>query len=162
MFSAPMPYARSVAGQDAIVIGGGPNGLAAAIVFAAAGRKVTLFEAERTIGGGARSAELTLPGFTHDICSAIHPFALASPFFRTLPLATYGLEWIEPPAMLAHPFDDGTAIDMLPRIEQQIERFAPGFRDRVLACAVAGPADIERRNANMVGGDIGSGVTDLG
>ena len=83
--------------------------MAAAIVIAQAGRKVTLFEAEQTIGGGARSAELTLPGYTHDICSAIHPFALASPFFRTLPLASYGLEWIEPAAMLAHPFDDGTS-----------------------------------------------------
>ena len=170
--------------QDAIVIGAGPNGLAAAIVIAQAGRKVTLFEAEQTVGGGARSAALTLPGFTHDVCSAIHPFALASPFFRTLPLARYGLEWIEPPAMLAHPFDDGTsalvhrALDstaealnedgpayrrrMGPRIEQQIERYAPGFRDRVLARTVAGPADIERRNPNMVGGDIGSGATDLG
>ena len=104
-----MPYARNVGSQDAIVVGAGPNGLAAAIVIAQAGRKVTLFEAEQTIGGGARSAELTLPGFIHDTCSAIHPFALASPFFRTLPLARYGLEWIESPAMLAHPFDDGTS-----------------------------------------------------
>src|SRR5947209_20558772 len=94
---------------DAIVIGAGPNGLAAAIVLAQAGRTVTVFEAEQTIGGGARSAELTLPGFVHDVCSAIHPFAVASPLFRTLPLAEHGLEWIEPPAMLAHPFDDGTA-----------------------------------------------------
>jgi phytoene dehydrogenase-like protein len=89
-------------------VGSGPNGLAAAIAIAQTGRKVTVFEAEPTIGGGVRSAELTLPGFVHDICSAIHPFAAASPFFRTLPLATYGLEWIEPTAMLAHPFDDGT------------------------------------------------------
>jgi len=93
---------------DAIVVGSGPNGLAAAIVIAQTGRKVIVFEAEPTIGGGVRSAELTLPGFVHDICSAIHPFAVASPLFRTLPLASHGLEWIEPTAMLAHPFDDGT------------------------------------------------------
>ncbi|OLD15652.1 MAG: FAD-dependent oxidoreductase [Acidobacteria bacterium 13_1_40CM_3_65_5] len=93
---------------DAIVVGSGPNGLAAAIVIAQTGRKVIVFEAEPAIGGGVRSAELTLPGFVHDICSAIHPFAVASPLFRTLPLASHGLEWIEPTAMLAHPFDDGT------------------------------------------------------
>ena len=92
---------------DAIVVGSGPNGLAAAIVIAQTGRKVIVFEAEPTIGGGARSGELTLPGFVHDLCSAVHPFAVASPFFNTLPLAQFGLEWIEPPAMLAHPMDDG-------------------------------------------------------
>ncbi|MBA3357334.1 MAG: NAD(P)/FAD-dependent oxidoreductase [Pyrinomonadaceae bacterium] len=94
---------------DAIVIGSGPNGLAAAIELARAGRSVLVCEAEETIGGGARSAELTLPGFVHDICSAIHPLAVASPFFRMIPLERHGLEWIHPPAPLAHPFDDGTA-----------------------------------------------------
>jgi phytoene dehydrogenase-like protein len=94
---------------DAVVIGAGPNGLAAAIVLARAGCSVLVFEAEQTIGGGARSAALTLPGFIHDICSAVHPLAVASPFFRTLPLAEHGLQWIDPPAPLAHPFDDGTA-----------------------------------------------------
>jgi len=95
--------------RDAVVIGSGPNGLAAAIALAQAGRPVTVYEAEPEIGGGARSAELTLPGFVHDVCSAVHPLAAASPFFRTLPLAAQGLQWIHPSAPLAHPFDDGTA-----------------------------------------------------
>src|SRR5499427_9587839 len=94
---------------DAVVVGSGPNGLAAAIELARAGWSVCVFEARDTIGGGARSAELTEPGFVHDICSAIHPLAFASPFFKSLPLRQYGLEWIHPGAALAHPFDDGTA-----------------------------------------------------
>jgi len=95
---------------DAVVVGAGPNGLAAAIVMAQAGCSVLVLEAEETIGGGVRSAELTLPGFVHDICSAVHPLTVASPFFRTLPLRDYGLEWIYPPAPLVHPLDDGTAV----------------------------------------------------
>src|SRR5262249_11508100 len=95
---------------DAVIIGSGPNGLSAAIVLARAGCKGVVFEAHHTIGGGARSAELTLPGFTHDVCSAVHPFAVASPFWRTLPLADHGLAWLQPPAMLGHPFDDGSAV----------------------------------------------------
>ena len=94
---------------DAVVVGSGPNGLAAAIVIAQAGRQVLVVEAADTIGGGCRTAERTLPGFKHDICSAIHPFAIASPLFRTLPLAKHGLEWVYPPAMFAHPLDDGSA-----------------------------------------------------
>src|SRR5438067_765239 len=95
---------------DAVVVGAGPNGLAAAIVLARAGLSVRVLEAADTVGGGARSAELTLPGFVHDVCSAIHPLGVASPFFRTLPLAQHGVEWVEPPAALAHPFDDGPAV----------------------------------------------------
>jgi phytoene dehydrogenase-like protein len=103
---------------DAIVIGSGPNGLAAAIAIARAGRKVLVLEAEPTIGGGVRSAELTLPGFVHDVCSAAHPLAVASPFFRTLPLDAHGLRWIAPPVMLAHPLDDGTAAAIVRSVEE--------------------------------------------
>lgn len=95
---------------DAVVIGSGPNGLAAAITLAKAGHSVILFESKNTIGGGMRSAELTLPGFIHDVCSAIHPLAVASPFFKSLNLEKFGLEWIQPQVPLAHPFDDGTAV----------------------------------------------------
>ena len=97
------------AAYDAIVVGSGPNGLAAAITLARAGRSVIVYEAKETIGGGCRTAELTLPGFAHDVCSAIHPMGVASPFMRALPLEQYGVEWIQPPAPLAHPFDDGSA-----------------------------------------------------
>src|SRR4051794_6777516 len=95
---------------DATVVGSGPNGLAAAIEFARAGRSVCVFEGNDSIGGGVRSAELTLPSFVHDVCSAIHPLAVASPFFRTLPLADLGLKWIEPDAALVHPLPGGPAI----------------------------------------------------
>src|SRR6266516_3519905 len=94
---------------DAIVVGSGPNGLAAAITLACAGCSVVVYEANATIGGGARSAELTLPGFLHDVCSAVHPLAAGSPFFKTLPLERVGLEWIQPDIPLAHPLDDGLA-----------------------------------------------------
>jgi phytoene dehydrogenase-like protein len=94
---------------DAVVVGAGPNGLAAAVELARSGCSVAVLEAEETIGGGTRSAELTLPGFVHDIGSAIHPLGYASPYFKTLPLEEHGLEWVHPPAPLAHPFDDGSA-----------------------------------------------------
>ncbi|MEO6588716.1 MAG: NAD(P)/FAD-dependent oxidoreductase, partial [Pyrinomonadaceae bacterium] len=95
---------------DAIIIGSGPNGLAAGIHLAQNGLSVLIVEASEEIGGGVRSAELTLPGFTHDICSAIMPLTLASPFFKTLPLEKFGLELIQPDASLAHPLDNGSAI----------------------------------------------------
>src|SRR5712671_2949271 len=94
---------------DAVVVGSGPNGLAAAITLARAGCSVLVLEANSTIGGGARSAELTLPGFVHDVCSAVHPLAAGSPFFKTLPLERFGLDWIQPEIPLVHPLDDGTA-----------------------------------------------------
>lgn len=95
---------------DAVIVGAGPNGLAAGITLARAGKSVLVLEAKETIGGGTRSAELTLPGFVHDICSALHPLGVASPFFRDLPLSHYGLEWVFPPASLAHPLDDEPAV----------------------------------------------------
>lgn len=98
------------AGRKACVVGSGPNGLAAAIVLAQAGLEVQVFEAEAQPGGGARTMELTLPGFRHDFGSAVHPMAIGSPFFSSLPLHQHGLEWIQPPAPLAHPMDDGTAV----------------------------------------------------
>src|ERR1700682_5667720 len=94
---------------DAVVVGSGPNGFAAAIVLAGAGKSVRVLEAESSIGGGARSDALTLPGFIHDVCSSVLPLAQASPFFRTLPLADYGLSYDHPPIPLAHPLDDGSA-----------------------------------------------------
>jgi phytoene dehydrogenase-like protein len=94
---------------DAIVIGSGPNGLAAAITMQQAGLSVLLLEGKDTIGGGLRTAEITLPGYWHDICSAIHPMAAASPYFSKLPLHKHGLEFIYPEVAAAHPFDDGTA-----------------------------------------------------
>ncbi len=95
---------------DAVVIGSGPNGLSAAITMAQHGKSVVVYEAQKNIGGGARSAEMTLPGFIHDVCSSVYPLAIGSPFFRSLPLARHGLERIQPPAAVAHPFDDGTAV----------------------------------------------------
>ena len=94
---------------DAVVVGAGPNGLAAAIALQQQGLSVLLLEARDKIGGGLRSAELTLPGYVHDICSAIHPLAAASPFFETLPLSAYGLEFIFPPVAAAHPLEGGRA-----------------------------------------------------
>jgi phytoene dehydrogenase-like protein len=96
----------------ACVIGSGPNGLAAAIVLAQAGLDVEVFEAEPTFGGAARTLELTLPGFHHDFGSAVHPLAAGSPFFTSLPLADYGLEWLHSPAPLVHPFDNGAALTL--------------------------------------------------
>lgn len=94
---------------EALVVGSGPNGLAAAITLAQAGLAVEVREAQPFIGGGATSAALTLEGFVHDVCSAVHPMAIASPFFQSLPLAAHGLEWIHPPVPLAHPLEGADA-----------------------------------------------------
>jgi phytoene dehydrogenase-like protein len=108
---------------DAVVVGAGPNGLAAAITLARAGVKTVLREAAAEVGGGLRSAQLTLPGFTHDVCSAVHPLALTSPFFRSLPLSDFGLEWVQSPVALAHPFDDGSAA----LLERSVDATAAGL-----------------------------------
>lgn len=125
---------------DAVVVGSGPNGLSAAILLAQKGRSVVVFEAGKTVGGGTRSAELTLPGFLHDVCSAVHPFAATSPFFRTLPLRDHGLEWICPPVALAHPFDDGSAAVL----ERSIE-------------ATSGSLDQDAQSYSRLMGWIGAG-----
>jgi len=97
-------------GRDAVVVGAGPNGLSAAITLARAGRSVTVVEAADTVGGGSRSAQLTQPGFVHDVCSAVHALALASPVLRDLPLSEHGLDLVHPDVPLAHPLDDGSAV----------------------------------------------------
>jgi phytoene dehydrogenase-like protein len=95
---------------DAVVVGGGPNGLAAAITLARAGQSVAVFEQSSRVGGGVRSDELTLPGFLHDVCSSVYPLGAASPFFRSLPLQALGADWVHPPLPLAHPLDGGDAV----------------------------------------------------
>ncbi len=119
---------------DAVVVGAGPNGLAAAVKLAQAGLSVAVFEARSMVGGGVCTAELTLPGFRHDVFAAVHPLAVASPFLRTLPLAEHGLEWIHSPAPLAHPLDDGTAVMLERSIEataQNLERDARAYKKLV-------------------------------
>jgi phytoene dehydrogenase-like protein len=98
---------------DAAVVGSGPNGLAAAVALALAGRRVVVYERGATVGGSARTAEITLPGFRHDLCSAIHPMAAASPFLSLLPLDRHGLRWLRSPAVVAHPFDAAPAVRMV-------------------------------------------------
>ncbi|MGO9835271.1 MAG: phytoene desaturase family protein [Polyangiaceae bacterium] len=117
--------------SDAVVIGSGPNGLAAAVSLAQAGASVTVLEAKGEIGGGTRTAELTLPGFAHDVCSAVHPMGVLSPFFRTLPLEEHGLRWIHPRASVAHPLDDGPATLLyrsLERTAAELEVDGPAYR----------------------------------
>ena len=111
--------------HDAIIVGSGPNGLAAAITLAQAGRSVLVLEAAEAIGGGTRTAELTLPGYRHDVCSAIHPLALASPFLRALPLARHGLAFAHPEIPLAHPFDDGSAAMLHRSLAETADGSAP-------------------------------------
>jgi phytoene dehydrogenase-like protein len=136
---------------DAVVVGAGPNGLAAAVALAQAGRSVTVLEGAATIGGGTRTAELTVPGLKHDVCSAVHPFGVASPFLTSLPLAEHGLVWRHPEIDLAHPLDDGTAGVMVRSLDDTCAGLGPdgkawrgvfgpltrGFED--LAADVLGP-----------------------
>src|SRR5207248_3333154 len=123
-------------------IGSGPNGLTAAVVLARAGFDVEVFEASPAIGGGTRTAELTLPGFRHDVCSAIHPLARVSPAFRDLGLA---LDWIDSPAACAHPFDDGTAVTLerdLGATAAQLGADAQAYR-RLIEPVVRGVRQVE-------------------
>ena len=108
---------------DAVVVGAGPNGLSAAIAIAEKGHSVLVVEGQNTVGGGARSAALTLPGFLHDVCSAVYPMAVSSPFLSNLPLHNHGLDWIQPPTPLAHPLDDGTAV----MLERSVDATAEGL-----------------------------------
>ncbi len=101
---------RAKESYDAVVVGSGPNGLAAAITLSRAGRSILVLEAKSSVGGGMRSSSTTLPGFVHDICSSVHPMGVASPFFKSLDLPSHGVEWIYSPASLAHPLDDGSAV----------------------------------------------------
>ena len=108
---------------DAVVVGSGPNGLASAILMQQQGLSVLLIEGKDTIGGGMRSAELTLPGFTHDICSAVHPLAMASPFFKKLPLQNFGLKYLQPELAAAHPLDSGNAAVLYQSVKQTAAQF---------------------------------------
>ena len=110
---------------EAVVVGAGPNGLAAAIEIARAGYSVLVVESKDEIGGGAKTQELTLPGFHHDVCSAIHPLGILSPFLASVPLEKHGVEWIAPPLALAHPFDDGTAAALEAGLAETAAHLAP-------------------------------------
>ena len=132
--------------SEAFVIGSGPNGLTAAIILAKAGLKTTVFEAEASIGGGTRSAELTLPGFVHDICSAVHPLGIGSPFFASFPLAQHGLKWIQPELPLAHPLDDGSAAVLDRSLESTVQHLGvdgAAYR-RIVAPLLSGWPDLVR------------------
>jgi phytoene dehydrogenase-like protein len=124
---------RGTSALDAIVVGGGPNGLAAAIELARAGRSVRVYEAADTVGGGTRSAELTLPGFVHDVCSAAHPLGVASPFFRSLDLARLGVEWVHADAPLAHALAPGRSVVL----ERDIGSGGDSMRDALGSDAAA-------------------------
>jgi len=134
------------------VVGAGPNGLAAAVEIARAGRSVLVLERAATVGGGTRSAELTLPGYVHDVCSAIHPLMVASPFMRRLPLAEHGLDLIHPDLPLAHPLDDGTAV----ALERSVEATAAsiGGDDGGAYMSLMGPLvrDADRLVSDLLGG----------
>lgn len=139
--------------SEATVVGSGPNGLACAVALARAGVRVTVLEAAETIGGGTRSAELTVPGVVHDLCSATHPMAVASPFLRSLRLERHGLEWRWPEVDLAHPLDDGSAAALVRSVEETaagLGKDGPAWR------RLFGPlgANFEALNADDLAGPV--------
>lgn len=152
----------SESGLDVVVVGSGPNGLSAAIACARAGASVLVIEASPTIGGGMRTAELTLPGFRHDVCSAVHPFGILSPYWRTLPLAEHGLRWVQGAASVAHPLDDGPAVLLRRSVEetsrelgedaQAWRRFVAPFakRPHALLADLLGPLRLPRHPFRML------------
>lgn len=113
---------------DVIIIGSGPNGLSAGIYLAQKGKKVLILEAASSAGGGTRTAELTLPGFHHDVCSSVHPMGILSPFFKTLNLERFGLEWIYPNASVAHPLDNGEVIMLKTSVEETAQQLGADSR----------------------------------
>ena len=139
----PTDLRDRVHGRDAVVVGSGPNGLSAAITIAAAGRSVTVVEAADTLGGGSRSAELTEPGFVHDVCSTVHALALVSPAPRALPLADHGLELVQPEIPLAHPLADGHAALLHRSVDETADSLggADGRAYRRLFAPLASRAD---------------------
>ena len=155
---------------DAVVVGSGPNGLVAAATLGAAGWRVLLLEAAATIGGGARSEQLTAPGFVHDVCSAVHPLGTTSPALRALPLAEHGLEWIHPTAPLAHPLDGGRVAVLERGIDASVARFgrdADSYRDlvgpfvdagRALADSLLSPFDLPPRHPWLLARFAGIGL----
>ncbi|MDQ3145457.1 MAG: NAD(P)/FAD-dependent oxidoreductase, partial [Actinomycetota bacterium] len=126
MGSWGMAQGRQAAEFDAVVVGAGPNGLAASTTLAAAGASVLVVEGAETVGGGTRSAELTLPGFVHDVCSAIHPLGVASPYLASLPLDRHGLQWAQPEVPLAHALDGGRAATLQRSVEATDEALGEG------------------------------------
>src|SRR5688500_15378821 len=111
--------------SDVVVVGSGPNGLAAAVRLAGSGASVLVLEGQAEIGGGTRTGALTLPGFLHDRCSAVHPMGILSPWFRQLPLSEHGLRWLSPPASVAHPLDDGPAERLRRALAETAGQIAP-------------------------------------
>ncbi|MGI5488422.1 phytoene desaturase family protein [Microtetraspora malaysiensis] len=137
----PRQRAEVGAEVDAVVVGAGPNGLMAAVTLARAGLAVHVYEAAATVGGGARTGELTLPGFHHDVCSAVHPLGAGSPAFSELRLEEHGLTWVEPPLPLAHPFPDGTAATLARSVEETAASLAEDgtLRDGAVYRRLVGP-----------------------
>ena len=130
-------HARAVAQLDAVVVGAGPNGLTAAVTLARAGLGVRVYEANDTVGGGARTAELTVPGFRHDVCSAVHPLGAGSPALARLPLDEFGLEWVQPDVPMAHPMVDGSAVVLARSVDETAQSL--GGRDAARYRRLVGP-----------------------